>query len=1226
MPPCDKPTKIFMASKTNTLKDIRKIVSKNLNIAYSDEYTYRLWVRVRHETYETIDSDNNNNSTYPPVPPPNDKNISSHNNEFSHNTSLPLDSNGSLDPTDLPLPSNPSKGSKRFLDPASSSDHTISTIKPTPPTFPLSSLYPGGKRLCTVDVTDTDGEWKYVREPDDTKLYNLLRGDINAIDLLIEKHVSYHADLGILWQRDGILHRWKDYLEVGDVVDAVDQHKKWYEAVITEKSDKEDGLKVHYVGWASRFDIFISKKDFKKCIQPLYSQLHTNWRKLLTDKSFVDVKIGDLWYVGQVIEIDELNNTIKVQYNLPPSNSKMEYVLNIYSDEVCRYGTHTESKSSSTAVVPRYAGDVSNSSALSSSYSNGYSNNYSLYNKAPSGVSSWYSSGRTNTRGVPVAPGAVGIQNIGNTCYMASMLQCLNSTQVLTDIFLKDDFKLDLNKDNVLGHGGKIALSYAKLIRDIHSNLYSIVVPDEFKQMIGEFQNQFCGSQQQDSQEFMMVLLDGLHEDLNRIKKKPFVTKIESKGRPDNIIAIESWRRYLLRNDSIILDKCFGLLKSHVTCAGCGNESVTFEPYSSLSLPIPIKMTKKLSLVFFPLPLGSRPIELHLDVPTNGIVKDLKKLIIEKCNVALQTNIFLDPNDNINDHQKMNGHTSLQQDEESMDISMDVTTGLEVQKSTPVVMDETNETTKELETVSMNTSDTPMEGVEASFQAVEVEVEKDFVLVNREDASEMSDSVIVDHPKATNSSESDIMKTDVSIENHITSNEIIPKNIDEKKLKEVDMNSSENSVSPDQPLNSMYDTKTSDVHIQICFASKSDTFGKIYNILEDTKPLSDINMSPHQVMLAYQLSHKVIVKPNYDHYNNYNYSSSSSFGFSGPNSFNMNNNTSRNSSMQKNNDMNVTSSIDGISVEIIPGVMKPNKYNSMLQFQQIMSSRKIAILVNTSLSSSTSKYSAPISQHEEQAARKGENDNAGGYTRKYIHYLIWNLMRPCIRSDSPYRHASNKPYILYASTSTLTSTPLVPPYPEDDMPVDVQLFPPTYFYCIWKDEAITEEHFNIAESLPLPVPPPMSSSELNSPGALTLYSCLNKFLEREQLQSEQTIYCKECKQHLAPIKKFDIWSSPDVLILHLKRFQYTPGQFIVHREKINELVTFPLQELDLTNYVKGIIQPDAPPVYDLYAVSEHSGGLGGGHYTAICQNFSNGKWYVDIYMFVYVFIIVYDGR
>lgn len=64
----------------------------------------------------------------------------------------------------------------------------------------------------------------------------------------------------------------------------------------------------------------------------------------------------------------------------------------------------------------------------------------------------------------------------------------------------------------------------------------------------------------------------------------------------------------------------------------------------------------------------------------------------------------------------------------------------------------------------------------------------------------------------------------------------------------------------------------------------------------------------------------------------------------------------------------------------------------------------------------------------------------------------------------------------------------------------------------------------------------------------------------------------------------------DVLILHLKRFQYVPGQYFVQREKINELIEFPIEGLDLTNYVIGAKVPEAPPIYDLYAVSHHMGG------------------------------------
>ena len=73
------------------------------------------------------------------------------------------------------------------------------------------------------------------------------------------------------------------------------------------------------------------------------------------------------------------------------------------------------------------------------------------------------------------------------------------------------------------------------------------------------------GYQQQDSSEFLQFLLDGLHEDLNRIYDKPFIEPIEGNGRTDEEVAGESWRNYLKRNDSIIVDTTHGQLKSTVT-------------------------------------------------------------------------------------------------------------------------------------------------------------------------------------------------------------------------------------------------------------------------------------------------------------------------------------------------------------------------------------------------------------------------------------------------------------------------------------------------------------------------------------------------------------------------------------------------------------------------------------------------------------------------------------
>ena len=64
---------------------------------------------------------------------------------------------------------------------------------------------------------------------------------------------------------------------------------------------------------------------------------------------------------------------------------------------------------------------------------------------------------------------------------------------------------------------------------------YTFVVPRNFKQAVGRFAPQFSGYQQQDSQELLTFLLDGLHEDLNRIKQKPYIELKDSENRADEV-------------------------------------------------------------------------------------------------------------------------------------------------------------------------------------------------------------------------------------------------------------------------------------------------------------------------------------------------------------------------------------------------------------------------------------------------------------------------------------------------------------------------------------------------------------------------------------------------------------------------------------------------------------------------------------------------------------------
>jgi len=129
---------------------------------------------------------------------------------------------------------------------------------------------------------------------------------------------------------------------------------------------------------------------------------------------------------------------------------------------------------------------------------------------------------------------------------------------------------------------------------------------------------------------------------------------------------------------------------------------------------------------------------------------------------------------------------------------------------------------------------------------------------------------------------------------------------------------------------------------------------------------------------------------------------------------------------------------------------------------------------------------------------------------------------------------------------------------------------------------------------------------------LDLKACLDAYITAETLDGTDTYYCSGCKQHLSATKKLDLWSVPDVLIVHLKRFRYIASTGFTsfhHREKIGDLIDFPTSQLDLSSYVRGPTSDAAPPVYELYGVSEHFGGMGGGHYTAKCQNPVDGRWY-----------------
>lgn len=187
--------------------------------------------------------------------------------------------------------------------------------------------------------------------------------------------------------------------------------------------------------------------------------------------------------------------------------------------------------------------------------------------------------------------GLNGLKNIGNTCFMNSVIQCLSNTKQLLEYVRKDLYVNDINT-TISGMKGALIRAFSQVIKELWSEDPGdrVVNTVSLKSQIQRFAPRFMGYAQQDAQEFLRYLLEGLHEDVNRVSSKPtpILTEIEERL-SDSEKSAESWNRYLRMDNSKIVDIFVGQLKSTLKCTHCGHCSVTFDPFWDLSLPIPQK-------------------------------------------------------------------------------------------------------------------------------------------------------------------------------------------------------------------------------------------------------------------------------------------------------------------------------------------------------------------------------------------------------------------------------------------------------------------------------------------------------------------------------------------------------------------------------------------------------------------------------------------------------------
>jgi ubiquitin carboxyl-terminal hydrolase 4/11/15 len=749
-----------------------------------------------------------------------------------------------------------------------------------------------------------------------------------------------------------------------------------------------------------------------------------------------------------------------------------------------------------------------------------------------------------------------------------------------------------LNADNPLGHGGSIAKNYANLLDSIYNvEGTSSFSPKAFKMALGRAQPLFSGYGQQDSQEFLSFLVDGLHEDLNRIKKKPYIENPESDDNtvhdPEAIKALgEKFRDiHRSRNDSVAMDLFNGFYKNTMVCPDCDKVSITFDPYSLLTLQLPIEQTWQHTVTF--VPLRGRPVNVEIDIDKNATIKGVKEYVAQrfpgvKWNRLMGAEVYSHKFYRVLDDHKSIAESNIGQ----RDVIFFY----------------------ELEAVPTNW---PPKKKKTQYRPVlypSMSSEEDIP----KSASPLGDRMLVPifHRKPGSSSyrgptmslaltPSYIILTREEAKDELT--------IWKKVLAKV-------AQMTTRPIL----TELSDTPLHDQSRSGSDV---VLTTEEDAAPNGDPRVHDGSVE-GEDMVEVTMTEPA---------------------------------------DTNVEQpSEDDVPQVLKPGTFIPPAFRTLFEIRHTKPGKEmvptgwssidankpfelIAKRIRASASRQSSVHSLDGEGNSPTSSSDADDDDtpqfsadpqssidvANQSSEEEMQSMPSIEAEPFSRggraNSKKNKRKNNKKnqkrgQVTYSKKgkdrfSRQTSQVQSDPESDDEegllrlgealvLDWTAEAYEALFDGVLDGNDERGADVLNDVETLEDPeLQIKKTRRAARKKNGITLEECFAETSKSEILSEDNAWYCSRCKELRRATKTLEIWTVPDILVIHLKRF----SAHRTFRDKIEALVDCPLEGLDLAGKVG--LPEDKGLVYDLFAVDNHYGGLGGGHYTASARNFFDGKWY-----------------